>query len=267
MIPINTLLIYPTIIIHGIGGNTHDLSEFKNSLENYGVGVYNIEIGNGKVDSIIWNMNKQCKVLSENIDKLNIQSNKINIIGISQGGLLARCYVEKYSHCIKKVHSLITYGTPHMGIYNLWIQLKKLDYWKNPYKYLEYLEDNDFLVYLNNDIIHLDMELYKSNMISLDYFLIVWSNLDKVITPLESAKFEFYNISDAVINRNLKIIDFKNSTIFLKDTLGLRYLYENNKMKIKQYDCNHDEFKKAICYNKKFDNQDYSLLNVTITLL
>ena len=209
MLPINTLLIYPTIIIHGIGGNTHDLSEFKNSLENYGLDVYNIEIGNGKVDSIIWNMNKQCKVLSETIDKLNIQSNKINIIGVSQGGLLARCYVQKYSHCIKKVHSLITYGTPHMGIYNLWIQLKHLDYWKNPYKYLEYLEDNDFLVYLNNDIIHLDMELYKNNMISLDYFLIVWSNLDKVITPLESAKFEFYNISDAVINRNLKIIRFQ----------------------------------------------------------
>lgn len=267
MLPLKALLFYPTILIHGIGGNTNDLIEFKNSLENFGVEVFNMEIGNGKIDSIIWDMNKQCKVLGENINKLNIKTNKINLIGVSQGGLLARCYVEKYSHCVKNVHSLITYGTPHMGIYNSWLQLKKLGYWKNPFKYQEYLEHNDFLVYLNNDKLHLDMNLYKNNIINLDHFLIVWSKLDKVITPMESAKFEFYNISNAVIYGNLKIVHFKNSDIFLKNTLGLKELYENNKMMIKQYDCQHDEFKRSKCYNKKFDNQEYSLLNLTIKLL
>ena len=79
------------------------------------------------------------------------QSDKINLIGVSQGGLLARCYVEKYGQYIKPVHSLITYGTPHMGIYNSFLELKRLNYWKNPYKYDEYLNNNDFLVYINKE--------------------------------------------------------------------------------------------------------------------
>ena len=58
-------------------------------------------------------MNKQCQVLGENINNLSLQSEKINLIGVSQGGLLARCYVEKYGHFIKPVHSLITWNTTH----------------------------------------------------------------------------------------------------------------------------------------------------------
>ena len=127
-------------------------------------------------------MNKQCQVLGENIHNLNIKSKKINIIGISQGGLLGRCYVEKYSHFIKPVHSLITYGTPHMGIYTSWLELK-IRLLENPHKYYEYLENNEFLTYLNNDKNHLDMNLYRNNIINLDNFLVVWSNLDKVVTP------------------------------------------------------------------------------------
>ena len=85
-------------------------------------------------------------------NNLSLKSEKINLLGISQGGLLARCYVEKYSNLVKPVHSLITYGTPHMGIYNSLIELKRLEYWKNPFKYQEYLQTNDFLAYINNII-------------------------------------------------------------------------------------------------------------------
>ena len=79
MLPIKTFLFYPTILIHGIGGDSSDLQDLKVGLENNGVEVYNIEIGNGKLDSIIWNINKQCEVFSENINNLSIESNKINI--------------------------------------------------------------------------------------------------------------------------------------------------------------------------------------------
>ena len=193
MLPIKAALLYPTILIHGIGGDYSDLLDLKKGLESHGAEVYNMEIGNGKIDSIIWNINKQCQVLGENINNLSLKSEKINLLGVSQGGLLARCYVERYSDLIKPVHSLITYGTPHMGIYNSFIELKRLEYWKDPFKYQEYLQTNDFLAYINNERFHIDTKLYRENILTLDNFLVVWTDLEKVVLPKESTRFEFYN--------------------------------------------------------------------------
>ena len=204
MLPIKAVLLYPTILIHGFGGDSSDLIDLKTGLESRGAEVYNMEIGNGKFDSIFWNMNKQCLTLSDNIYNLSLKSNKINLLGVSQGGLLARCYVEKYSNLVKPVHSLITYGTPHMGIYNSLIELNRLEYWKNPFRYQNYLVNNDFLAYINNEKLHLDVDLYKQNFLNLDNFLVVWTDLEKVIIPKESTRFEFYNISMAETSGLLK---------------------------------------------------------------
>lgn len=267
MTPLNSFLLYPTILIHGIGGDVLDLVDLKTNLENRGVEVYNMEIGNGKLDSIFWNMNKQCQVLGENIHNLSLQSEKINLIGVSQGGLLARCYVEKYGHNIKPVHSLITYGTPHMGIYSSFLELKRLNYWKNPFKYQEYLDNNDFLTYINNDRNHTDMKLYRNNILNLDNFLVVWTDLEKVVDPPESTKFEFYNISMAENLGNLEIVEFFESNIYLQDKIGLKELYEKGKMMVKKYDCLHEEFKHPKCFLKNFTSQPYCLLDFTISLL
>ena len=98
---------------------------------------------------------------------------------------------------------MITYGTPHMGIYSSWIELKRLEYWKNPFKYQEYLNNNDFLAYLNNDRHHTDMKLYKDSILDLDNFVVVWTGLEKVVMH-ESTRFEFFNISLAEISDNWK---------------------------------------------------------------
>lgn len=267
MIPLKLSLLYPTILVHGIGGDTSDLIDLKNGLENSGVEVYNIEIGNGKIDSIIWNINKQCQVLGENIHNLSLKSDKINLIGVSQGGLLSRCYVEKYANFIKPVHSLITYGTPHMGIYNSWLELKRLEYWKNPFKYQEYLENNDFLAYINNDREHTDMKLYRDNLVSLDNFMVVWTDLEKVVEPKESTRFEFFNISMAETSGDLEIVNLQESELFLEDLIGLRELNKKGKLMIKQYDCQHEEFKHPKCFLNNFTNQEYSLLDLTLKIL
>jgi len=258
---INQLLFLPTILLHGIGGDINDLNELKGSLNEYNIPVYNIEIGNGKLDSIFMNMNKQCEILSQNIEKLNING-KINIIGISQGGLLGRCYVEKYSDKINRVNSLITLGTPHMGIYNKNIELKRLEYWKNPFKYQEYLDNNDFLIYLNNAKSHEEYNNYKNNLQSLNNFIIIWSSIDNVITPFESSKFEFYDVKNI---DPLNIIDLDQSEIYNEDRIGLKYLNDNKRLVIKQYDCNHEDFKKPNCY---LNNSDHvTLLNFFINFL
>ena len=52
MTPLNSFLLYPTILIHGIGGDTSDLTDLASNLRNRGADVYNMEIGDGKLDSI-----------------------------------------------------------------------------------------------------------------------------------------------------------------------------------------------------------------------
>ena len=258
---------YPTILIHGIGGDSSDLNDLNFAITNKNVDAYSMQIGNGKIDSIIWNLNKQCDVLNKSIANLNLVDDKINILGVSQGGLLARCYVEKYAHLNKPVNSLITYGSPHMGIYTPLIQLQWLEYWKDPYHYEYYLQTNDFLTYINNEKEHENMELYKSNLLSLNHFLIVWSHIDKVIFPVESSKFEFYNISLAEERKELKIVKLNETKEYLNDVLGLRELHINKKLDRVEYPCKHEQFKHPDCFTQKFDGKDISLMDLTISLL
>lgn len=252
MILTNLLIIFlsfiksnPTILIHGIASDKNELNNMYLFLNDKGIKTYNIEVGNGKIDSIFMDMNKQCDIFANNINNLNI-SKKINIIGISQGGLLARCYVEKYSN--NNVNSLITIGTPHMGYYESSISLNNLGYWKDPYDYNKYLTSNNFLVYLNNDIKHDNYNLYKSNIKKLNNFVLIWSNIDTVIKPLYSSKFEFYNIDIAEKQNKLIIQNLINSSVY--NNIGLNEI----NLVIKQIDCKHQEFKKINCFNKIYDN-------------
>ena len=258
---------YPTILIHGIGGDKSDLNDIQNHLASKDIEVYNLEIGNGKLDSIFMSINDQCYNFGQNIKQLNLTNTKINILGVSQGGLIARCYLERYSDSIQPVHSLITYGTPHMGIYTSWIELKKLEYWKNPFKYDEYLLDNKFLKYINNEIDHPDYQKYKKNIVSLDNFLVIWSSVDTVITPLQSSKLEYFNTTQASTQYNLSIVPLKQSQTYTNDFLGLRELDINGKLHIEQYECAHEQFKHPACFQKKFNNQNMSLIDLTISVL
>lgn len=235
----------PTILIHGIASDKNELNNMYLFLNDKGIETYNIEVGNGKIDSIFMNMNKQCEIFANNINNLNI-SNKINIIGISQGGLLTRCYVEKYSN--NNINSLITIGTPHMGYYESSISLNNLDYWKDPYDYNKYLTSNNFLVYLNNDIKHDNYNLYKSNIKKLNNFILIWSNIDTIIKPLYSSKFEFYNIDIAEKQNKLIIQNLINSSVY--NNIGLNEI----NLITKKIDCKHQEFKTINCFSKIYDN-------------
>jgi len=263
---------YPTVLIHGIGGSATDLIDLQQSLETNGVNVFSLTIGNTKLDSIVWDMEKQCATLNTTISNFNLSSTKINLLGISQGGLLARCYVEKYAHITKPVHSLITYGTPHMGIYYSWIDLShQLDYWKNPYTYGRYLKSNTFLSYLNNEKPHPYANLYQNNLLSLSHFLMVASTMDKVISPKESALFEFYNTTLARERKSLVIVPLNKSEVYNKPTpvgLNLHKLDQQNKLCSIKCECSHETLKSHSCFNLPLSSSNnQSILNITLSVL
>jgi pimeloyl-ACP methyl ester carboxylesterase len=265
---LTALSAYPTVLIHGILSNKGEMAELQTYLQEDGGLVYNIEIGDGEMTSIFDSMNKQCELVAEAIQKLDLSENKTNLIGISQGGLLARCYVERYSTTIIPVNSLITIATPHMGIYYQMDGILGLagfaipDYWKDPYNYWLYYTTNTFLSYLNNEKIHVNWARYKASLLSISHFVMVWSSIDNVIVPLESAKFQFYDILTAERERKLVVVPLGESFTYKYDAIGLKTLNESNRLHMYQFDCQHDRFKLPSCFAQLKNKNNRTLIDV-----
>lgn len=282
------VVIYPVVLLHGILSDKTELSTVANWLmENVPNKVFNIDIGNGKKDSMfktmLWQLNELCYTIY-NIPELQ---NGFHFIGISQGGLLARAYVEK---CNKyPVKNLITWVSPHGGVYgfnDVYFDFIKVynafyqnhhsiaGYWKDPYQYENYLSYASFLPYLNNEVnaslieinnkkfdgnlrdnnvINWIPEQNKANMVSLKNFVMIWSPNDDVLSPPESGKFSFYKIiSNSKVSLQpgniLPIEDLFDTTQFQNDVLGLKILFETSRLHIFETNCTHRGHKTEECF-------------------
>jgi len=152
----------PIVVLHGILSSKQNMEPFSNWLENsFNTKIFNIEIGNGKKTSLFTPMNNQLNELCETIYNIPDLKNGFHFIGMSQGGLLARGYVEK---CNKyPVFNLITMVSPHGGVildinlginmYNNFIQnfLSFSNYWRDPTNLEGYLTKCSYLPLLNNE--------------------------------------------------------------------------------------------------------------------
>ena len=250
----------PTVLVHGIASSKREMVELENYLNARGVSTLNEEIGNGELTSIFMPLDEQCAMLAENIRRGSADGKRVNIVAISQGGLLARCYVEKYSHLSEysAVDLLLTMGTPHMGVFfadnpDPFYKNVICDYWKDPFRYQDYLRTNEFLAELNNEREHNESELYRSNMLGLRELGIVWSCVDEVVQPLETARFEYYNTTAAVERGELVVVPLGLSETYVKDLIGLRGLDEAGRLVLMETDCTHDAFKRKECFGRVID--------------
>jgi len=250
----------PTVLVHGIASSKREMVELEDYLNARGVPTVNEEIGNGQLTSIFMPLEEQCALLAENIRRGSADGKRVNMVAISQGGLLARCYVEKYSHMSEYsgVDLLLTMGTPHMGVFfaddpDPFYKNVIRDYWKDPFRYQDYLRTNEFLSELNNEREHNESELYRSNMLGLKELGIVWTSVDEVVQPLESARFEYYNTTAAVERGELVVVPLGLSETYVKDLIGLRGLDEAGRLVLVETDCAHDAFKREECFGGVID--------------
>jgi palmitoyl-protein thioesterase len=92
---------------------------------------------------------------------------------------------------------------------NYLIALTFATYWKDPFNYDKYLASSLFLADINNERATKNAT-YRANIMSLNYFLMTWSGIDKIVTPPSSGMFEQYEKNDGYIG----------------DFIGLRTLVE-----------------------------------------
>lgn len=158
---------------------------------------------------------KLCELLDQNAEAFKLKGG-FYIMGLSQGGLLARAAVES---CDVGAYAkkLITFGGPHMGVIRVphtsntglgWVVnllTDKLVYtslvqdWIGPAGYFHSLAKEDVYLHsksplpdLNNERNHTNNDQYKARLASLSEFVMVEFSQDTMVIPKETAHFGFY---------------------------------------------------------------------------
>lgn len=241
----------PIVVLHGIDSSSQDLAPFCSWLTNtFSETVINIEIDNGKRASVYMSMSQQVEKLCQKIYSYEELKNGFNFIGMSQGGLLARGYVERCNDF--PVANLITLVSPHGGIYfpnnkiNMYDTLIQehfsvAGYWRDPTNIVLYLKDCHYLPFINNALPHTEYENQKANIMTLANLVLVWSPNDVILSPPESAIFSVYA-------EDLAVMSLFDTDLYNEDRLGLKYLNEQNRLHLYETNCSHVDHRNPACY-------------------
>lgn len=164
----------------------------------------------------------------------------MDAIGFSQGGQFLRGYVERCNS--PPVRSLVTFGSQHNGISefqkcgatdwlckgaetllrtNTWSsfvqnRLVPAQYYRDPAKLEEYLENSNFLADINNERV-LKNQTYKENLEKLERFVMYTFEDDTTVVPKESGWF-------SEVEENGNITELKDRDIYKEDWVGLKGL-------------------------------------------
>jgi palmitoyl-protein thioesterase len=245
----------PVVVLHGVASSAGKMVEFSDWISNtFNRKVFNIEIGNGESTSLYTPLPEQLFLLCNILYSITELENGFDFIGMSQGGLLARGYVER---CNKfPVLNLITMVSPHGGVKNgltlnmytdfLQEHLSVAGYWRDPTEMVTYLDKCVYLPLLNNERNSSISFEQKENIKSLQNFVLIWSSEDTTVVPPESAKFSFYD-------EDYKVIDIRDTELYQLDLLGLKYLDEIDGFHVHETNCSHVEHRDPVCYDQIYE--------------
>ena len=212
--------------------------------------------------SSVGNLYNQAEHLRNAIETDPFLRNGFNMITHSQGGLVARYYIERYNN--PHVLTYIAYGTPQQGVFGtpgtLDDHFKWLDaleenahnimyswsfqkfvsfagYWHDTIHYEKYLKKSCFLPYLNNEFDHEYASLFKYNICKLRNMVLIMSVHEQVVEPSISCHFGFYKKGS-----KSQIEEMVDTEIYQQDTLGLKSLHQIGRLHLRFANCPHALF-------------------------
>ncbi len=247
---------YPVVVLHGLESSSREMEPLCDWLETtFNRQVYNMEIGNGKKTSMYTSLTDQLDELCLSIYDIDELRKGFDFIGISQGGLLARGYVERCNSF--PVRNLITLVAPHGGVfwndnknsglmYNDFFQnhLSVASYWRNPNMLETYLTCCAYLPVINNEVwCDEESPTHRENIRNLSNFVMIWSSMDTVVDPPESGKFSFYD-------EDFHIIPLEETDIYKNDLLGLKYLNNKEGLHTFETNCSHVDHRNPGCFSQ-----------------
>lgn len=239
----------PVVIVHGLNDNAVKMDDLKQLIIKHRPGTEVHVPRLFESYSSLTNMWKQVQAFGEVIRNISDSSeNGINIIGYSQGGLIARGVLQTFSGL--KVNSFVALSSPLNGqfgdtdyvfflpsearsklsylFYTEQVQkyISIANYWKDPCKEEMYGYYSDLLAPLNNQSINPKHRSFttewRTNFINniRTSLVMIGGPDDGVIDPWKSAHMGSYNCP------NLTQVDVRQLKIYKDDVFGLRSLDE-----------------------------------------
>ncbi|XP_073941384.1 palmitoyl-protein thioesterase 2 isoform X2 [Choristoneura fumiferana] len=170
----------------------------------------------------------------------------INLIGYSQGGLIARGIIQTFPNV--SVSTFISLSSPQAGQYGAGFLhlvfpglLKESafelfysrvgqhtsvgNYWNDPYHQPLYENYSVFLPYINNHLESPKTADFKSNLLRLKRLVLIGGPDDNVITPWQSSQFGYYDANETVI-------EMHDQPIYKDDKIGLKSLDKKGKLHV-----------------------------------
>ncbi|XP_059059354.1 lysosomal thioesterase PPT2 homolog [Achroia grisella] len=245
----STCLSYkPVVLIHGImtGSNSMEMILHRIKEKHPGTIIYNVDrFESWSSLETMWH-----QVMEIGQDLANITAkypDGINLIGYSQGGLVARGIVQTFSNVT--IDTFISLSSPQAGQYGAGFlhlvfpglvtdEVYELfysrvgqhtsvgNYWNDPFHQQLYETYSVFLPYLNNHIPSAESQNFKDNILRLKKLVLIGGPDDQVITPWQSSQFGYYNYG------NKTVIEMKDQAIYKEDRIGLRALDESGRLHV-----------------------------------
>jgi len=245
----------PVVFLHGMGdasSNPGMQSMCRTASDMYpGLYVVCANVADG-LASITTPIAEQVDELADLVKADARLAGGFHAVGLSQGGLVLRGYVERYNE--PPVRRLISVCSPHAGIsscpssslYKMVCPLWKLapytarlsfaDYWKDPSDQATYLERSRWLADFNNERENQNAD-YKRRMATLDRYVLVEAVNDTTVAPHVSESHGFY-----AWGSNAQILALRETSGYKQDAIGVRTLDESGRLVQLQYQGDHLQF-------------------------
>lgn len=202
-----------------------------------------------KQASMLGDANHQVELVCNQLAGIPELSGGFAALGFSQGGLFLRALVEQCPNI--SISTLITFGSPHMGVLDLplcddqgdWTcrrrnLLLKQQVWREhvqksviPAQYFremdhygDYLEHSNFLAAINNERPDSSACVRKSRFEALDSLVLVGFAKDRTLVPKESAFFQYRLLQTG------PVLPFDETSFYTQNWLGLKTLHESGKL-------------------------------------
>lgn len=154
------------LLIHGLNDTTVIFRTLSNHLRQLGRSPYSFNITPNNGDAPLEQLAEQ---VADYIDQTFSSDQKLDLVGLSMGGLVSRYYVQRLGG-MARVERLVTLGTPHYGTWTAYLSNRRGCVQMRP--------ESDFLQRLNQDAAMLDQLKFTS----------IWTPFDLMILPATSSQ-------------------------------------------------------------------------------
>mmetsp|Transcript_31411 Transcript_31411/g.101554 ORF Transcript_31411/g.101554 Transcript_31411/m.101554 type:complete len:340 (-) Transcript_31411:290-1309(-) len=249
------------VLLHGVGDSSTNqgMASLCDSVRQRIPGSYVVcaSVAEGTA-SLTMSMEAQIDALAASLAADARLASGFHAIGLSQGGLVLRGYVER---CVAPpVRRLITISTPHSGIGacptgKLWAYLCPLfawspyglpitfsDYWKDVAAGREaYLSSSRWLADVNNERRNQAddrrLAVRRAGMLALERYVLVEAVNDSFVVPRQSTTHGYWAWGHKGV-----VVPMRQTPEYREDRLGLRSLDESGRLRMFGFQGDHLEF-------------------------